>query len=314
MGDAVNSAYYSLTLGLGMTKCAGSGVYLCDNGIVNAANFAPITNPIAPNELITLFGTGFTTTATGATPGQPLPTTPLGGVTVTINGIAAPLDYVSPTQIIALVPSSISPDNGIYYATLQVTSNGVTSNPVTVYTSNTAPGVFANPTAFGAAAAQHSADFSTITANSPAKIGETIIVYATGLGAVNPPVVPDGALAPGPPNLSVVTDPDLSVDFSNVYAAFPFTCPTCFAGLTPTMAGLYQIDVPIPTGTSGTDYFDVGTTDGYTSEATLSVTAATGSAVAGSESAAEPAIKKRARAAMRAKKPGIQARAHNPLP
>ena len=39
-----------------MQKFSGSGVYLSPNGIVNSANFAPITNPIAPNEFITLFG------------------------------------------------------------------------------------------------------------------------------------------------------------------------------------------------------------------------------------------------------------------
>ncbi len=52
-GDTTNTAYYSLTLGLAMPKFSGNGVYLSQNGIVNSANFAPITNPIAPNELIT---------------------------------------------------------------------------------------------------------------------------------------------------------------------------------------------------------------------------------------------------------------------
>jgi hypothetical protein len=62
-GDVANYAYYSLTLGLGMPKYSGSGVYLSPNGIVNSANFAPITNPIAPNEFITLFGTGMASTS-----------------------------------------------------------------------------------------------------------------------------------------------------------------------------------------------------------------------------------------------------------
>ena len=302
IGDVADYTFYSLTLGLGMTKCSGSGVYLCNNGIVSSASFAPITNPIAPNELISIFGTGMASTAVSA-PSLPLPTS-LGGVTVTINGIAAPLDYVSPTEIVALVPSSISPDNNVYYATLQVTSNNVKSNPVTVYTSNTAPGVFANPVAFGTAAAEHSSNYGVISASSPAQIGETIIVYLTGLGPVSPAVVPDGAAAPSNP-LSYVTDPNIAVDFSGVQADYPLP----FAGLTPTTAGLYQIDVPIPAGTSSDVFVDVSTTDGYTSMATLNV-AGSGAARAESiEAKAEPSIKKRARRGIQAKKTGLRARA-----
>ena len=48
---------YSLQVGLAQ-KFSGSGVYLNPLGVVNAGNFAPFTNPIAPNEFITLFGTG----------------------------------------------------------------------------------------------------------------------------------------------------------------------------------------------------------------------------------------------------------------
>ncbi len=93
-GDTTNTAYYSLTLGLAMPKFSGNGIYLSQNGIVNSANFAPITNPIAPNELITLFGNFGAGLGTGITDTVlPLPTT-LGPISVTINGVQAPLDYV----------------------------------------------------------------------------------------------------------------------------------------------------------------------------------------------------------------------------
>jgi uncharacterized protein (TIGR03437 family) len=311
-GDVINSGFYSLTLGLGMAKCVGSGVYLCDNGIVNLANSAPITNPIAPNELISLSGTGFTTTAVGAS-SLPLPMS-LGNVTVTINGVPAPLDYVSPTQIIALVPSSISPNNNAAYATLQVTSNNVPSNLVTVYTNNTAPGVFANPAAVGAAAAQHGGGIA-VTSSNPANIGEEIAVYVGGLGAVSPAVVPDGAPAPGPPNLSVAIDPGIDVDFGDPQA------PTSvvFAGLTPTETGLYQINVVVPVGTSSNSFFDVSTTDGYTSEAVLSVAGTTGSAEEKSvkpagERATVQATRRRPSGVAKAKKAGLRERVQQLLP
>jgi uncharacterized protein (TIGR03437 family) len=233
----------------------------------------------------------------------------LGGVTVTINGIAAPLDYVSPTQIIALVPSSISPDNNVSYATIQVTNNNIASNPVTVYVNNTAPGVFANPVGVGVAAAQHGGG-SDITSSSPASIGEEIAVYVGGLGPVDPPVVPDGAAAPLSP-LSITTDRNIQVDFGNPQAPNPVV----FAGLTPNEAGLYQINVVIPSGTPSSVYFDVETIDGYTSEATLSVAGTTGSAEEESvQSARQPVIRRRAPGKMQAKKAGLRARALDLLP
>jgi len=291
---------YSLTLGLAAQTYAGTGVYLNPLGVVSSANFAPATNPIAPNELISLFGTGMAA-ATAQAQSLPLPTT-LGNVQVTINGIPAPLDYVSPTMITALVPSSISPLNSVYYATVQVTNNGTPSNPVTVYTSNTAPGVFAQPVAIGPAAAQH-ADYSVISSGSPAAVGETIIVYAGGLGAVTPAVVPDGGPALSSPPYNTV-DATVAVDFSNV----PATAIN-FAGLTPTTAGLYQLNVPIPSGTGSDVFVDVSTPDGVTSEATLSVAASTSSAI-GKASVSSLTMNRKRPAPRRsnAKKAGLSAR------
>lgn len=309
-GDVVDDGFYSLTLGLGVPKCAGSGVYLCGYGVVNLANLAPITNPIAPNELISITGSGFTTSTVTAS-SLPLPAS-LGGVTVTINGIRAPLDYVSPTQIIALVPSSISPDNDVYYATLQVANNNsnALSNQVTVYTNDSAPGVFAGPAAVGVAAAQHG-NGSNVTASDPADIGEEIAVYVGGLGSVSPVIVPDGAAAPLSP-LSAATDPDIDVDFGDPYApVYPI-----FAGLTPTLTGLYQINAVVPSGTPSTSYLDVNTADAYTSEAVISVASAAGSAEEKSVKPARgPAIRKRARSnTVQARKPGLRSRAQSPVP
>jgi hypothetical protein len=90
---------YSLMVGFGTPKFSGSGVYLNPIGVVNAASFAPITNPIAPGEVITLFGSGLAASSVNAS-SVPLPTT-LGNTQVNINGIAAPLYYVTPTQIAA---------------------------------------------------------------------------------------------------------------------------------------------------------------------------------------------------------------------
>jgi uncharacterized protein (TIGR03437 family) len=260
---------YSLVVGFAApTFSSGTGVYLKPTGVVNAGNFAPITNPIAPNEFITLFGSGLANSTVSA-PKLPLPTS-LGGVTVTINNVPAPLLYVSADQIEALVPASISPNNQVLYASVQVTNNKVASNPVTVYTSNTAPGVFAlGEGGIGAAAAQDAnAGYTTISAANPANVADTVVVYLTGLGAVSsssaaPPAV--GSAAPSSPLFSAIAP--VNVDFNGVSAAYPD-----FAGLTPAAAGLYQINEAVPAGAGpGDTSFDLSTPDAYASQATVNI-------------------------------------------
>ncbi len=298
LGDAAGKpALYSLSLGLATQTYSGNGVFLNPLGIVNSGNFAPVTNPIAPNEFITLFGSGM---AGGNFPAQTLPLpTSLGNVQVLINGTAVPLDFVSATQIIALVPASVTPPNA-YYATIQVMNNGAPSNKVTVYTNYTAPGVFASPIAVGPAAAQHG-DYSVISSTNPAKPGEAITLYAAGLGSVTPAIVPDGAAAPSNP-LSH-TDESIYVDFSGVNAP-----SITFAGLTPTTAGLYQINVAVPSGTNNNPYVDVSTPEALTSQATLSINSGASSAVSKKSVSARGAAKQARPKAHSEKREGLGGR------
>jgi uncharacterized protein (TIGR03437 family) len=267
----IQQGLYSLVVGFAApTFSSGTGVYLKPTGVVNSGNFAPITNPIAPNEFITLFGSGLAGSTVAAT-SLPLPNS-LGGVTVSINGAPAPLLYVSAGQIEALVPASISAST--LYATVQVTNNNVASNPVMVYTSDTAPGVFATVESVGglnqfiAAAQDANAGYTTISPTNPANIADTIVVYLNGLGAVSsssaaPPAV--GSAAPSSPLFSTVAP--VTIDFDGVAAANP-----AFAGLTPTAAGLYQINEVVPAGAGpGASYFDVATPDAYASQSTVNI-------------------------------------------
>ncbi len=113
--------------------------------VVNAASF--INEPISPGEIITLGGTniGPATPLSFTLSGNLVPTT-LGGVQVLINGHAAPLLYVSNTQINAVVPYEIA---GILNPTVLVETNvsansptGSSSNGFVVNASATAPGIF----------------------------------------------------------------------------------------------------------------------------------------------------------------------------
>lgn len=264
---------YSLQVGFSAPKFTGSGVFLNPLGVVNAANFAPITNPIAPGEIITLFGSGLSASTVNATT-LPLPTV-LGNVQVTINGTPAPLIYVTSGQIAAVVPVAISPGNNVFNATIQVINNNTKSNPVTVYTNFTSPGLYSfSSNGVGSAAAELS-NFSLLTSANPAKTGSTVLLYATGLGQVLP-LVADGAAAPSNP-LAFATDQDL------VYIGGQQE-NIIFNGLTPGLAALYQINATLVQGTpTGADFTDISTPDAYTSEVTIPVASGTASARARTE-------------------------------
>jgi uncharacterized protein (TIGR03437 family) len=262
------SGLYSLLVGFAAPGFTGSGVYLNPLGVVNAASFAPVTNPIAPGEIVALFGSGLAAGNASAA-SLPLPTT-LGNVQVKINGQLAPLFYVTPGQIAVQVPQAISPSNNVYNATIQVFNNNTASNSVTVYTNYTSPGAFSlGNNGIGPAAAELS-NYSVISASNPASVGSTVLLYATGLGTVSPTVA-DGAAAPSSPP-ATATDQD-SVDFSGQNANI------LFDGLTPGLAGLFQLNATLQTGTpGGVDFVDIGTPDAYTSEATIAVGGANTSA------------------------------------
>jgi uncharacterized protein (TIGR03437 family) len=240
---------FSLIVGLHAASFSGPGVYLNPIGVANAASYQPITASLAPGELITLVGTGLSTSTMTTQGGQAFATS-LGGVSVSIDGIPCPIYYVSPGQLSVIVPYAVA-SNQTGLANIQVTNNGVASNIVQTYLTDAAPGAFSQQAnGIGYAAAVHAATGALITLSSPADPGEYISLFLTGLGVVNPTVT-DGTVGPINP-LSVADLYDagfLSVYFNdygpNGSAGNPGTIE--FAGLAPGLAGLYQINVQVPT-------------------------------------------------------------------
>ena len=221
---------YELYLGLRMPPVSGTGVFLNPQGVVNAASFAPAGDSISPGEFVTLFGTNLAPVTESAS--APFPPS-VAGVSVLVNGLSAPIYLVSPGQINALVPYATTGAT----ASIVVNNNGTMSNTVQVPVAGTAPGVFSiDRNGIGSGAILH-ADFSLVTSGKPAKRGETVLIYLTGLGAVNPPVA-DGT-AGGATNLSK------AVAAVNVLVGgLPAT--VSYAGLAPLYPGLYQLNVVVP--------------------------------------------------------------------
>jgi len=244
-----------IDIALAAPTFSGSGVYLNPTGVVNAGSYAPFTEGISPGELLVLTGTNLAPNATIGT-GDIATTatwpTKLNGVQVLIDGIAAPLYYVSAVQIAAIVPYAASQFS---FATVQVNNNGSLSKVITEFVTVGTPGVFTNPAdGLGYAAALH-ADYSLITENSPAQPGENISVYLTGLGQVFPPVS-DGA--PGSSSTLNQTVNTITASIDDPTTGAGTAASVLYAGLAPGYAGLYQVNLTIPLGlTSGDNYLEI---------------------------------------------------------
>jgi uncharacterized protein (TIGR03437 family) len=230
---------------------AVAGVHINRATVVNAASYQPAIAGVAPGELITLFGSGLASTTMAVAGGGPVPLS-LGGVSTTLNGIPCPVFAVSPIQISILVPYGVAPYGA---ADLQVTNNGVASNVVSVGSgvNISQPGVFSlSQNGIGLAAARHAATGALVDQANPAQPGEYISIYMTGLGKVTPAIA-DGAVGPSNP-LSTAdcwTNGSISVLFNDYGPGAPSESDVLgtiqFAGLAPGLAGLYQVNVQVPT-------------------------------------------------------------------
>lgn len=215
---------------------------ISSGGVLDGAGFV-VGQAVAPGSLVSIFGTGL---ATSLLQGDTVPlSTSIGGTSVTMNGIPAPLYFVSGGQVNAQVPWNVLPE-GVNSGTANVvvSLNGANSLASTVNVGQFSPNVFAagtfaiaiNPD--GLLAAPDGAIPGLTT--RPAKAGETLILYANGLGPVDVPVE-NGA--PGNPLRTNTTTP--TVLFGGV-AVTP-----AFAGLTPQFPGVNQINVVVPSGVTG---------------------------------------------------------------
>ena len=160
------------------------------NAIENAAS--GLTGPVAPGEMVILFGFGLgpnqLAKAVPASDGT-FPTS-LAGTTVLINGIPAPLVYTSVTQVAAIVPESLT---GAFVQFI-VTYQSEPVAPISVPLAAAAPGIFTVDSAGTGNALTINQNGAIDTIAHP---GDTITVFATGLGQMAPTVLLDGgAVAP----------------------------------------------------------------------------------------------------------------------
>ncbi len=252
VADRVNTRIRLLASGVAL----GQPV-LQPDPVVNGASFAQ-NAAIAPGSIVTIFGSNLSAGAVIAQ-GAPYPSV-LGTTSVTFNGTQAPLFYVSSNQINAQAPYNLP----LGTVSVQVSRGSAVSAVQSAAVMNYSPGIFIidQPTQGGAIL--HATTFGIVSAASPAKPGEIIAIYGTGLGALTIPITA-GNPAPSTGTLpQTLTMPTVTI--AGLFA------PVGFSGLAPGFAGLYQVNVQVPAGApSGTQQLEISI-GGFTSNvATIAV-------------------------------------------
>ncbi len=235
---------------LSVLGCSGAAPTIAPGGVTNAASFLATT--VAPGGIISIFGTDFACSSSGAST-VPLTTT-LAGVTVKVNGTAIPLYYAGATQINAQLPYETTPGS----ATLTVTNAYGTSAGGTFNVVETGPGTFVAGTQ---AAALNYPAYTVNSTSNGAQPGSVVIVYLTGLGPVSPAIA-DGAAAPAtPPFSQVPTTTPVSATINGQAMTIDFL------GMAPGYVGLGQANLVIPAGMAAGTYPVVITIGSVSSQA-----------------------------------------------
>lgn len=240
------------------------GPMVAPGGIENAAGLGNSTT-IAPGSLISIFGSGLASGLSVAS--SATLSTSLGDVdSVMINGMPAPLMFVSEGQINAQAPWELGPGP----AQVVVTRRGVQSPPATAQVSQFSPALYSfnNGTAYAIAInpdGTFAAPAGAIAgaASHPASAGDAVVFYASGLGPVDQPPK-DGANSLD--TLRRTTSP-LQMMIGGA-AANVF-----FSGLSPQFTGVYQVNATTPMGGATGDAVPVQLTIGGVSSADMMIIA-----------------------------------------
>jgi len=207
---------------------------------------------LGPGNIVQIYGTGLSAQAISAAT-LPLPTE-VGGTQVLIGGVQSPLFYVSPGQVNAQIPFELQA--GQQYQVI-VSANGALTAPEKIQLNSGTPAILQFTS--GVIVAQHQ-DGTLVSDDAPAAPNEFLTLYMSGLGATDIPVA-SGEPSPSKPLANVLDTPTLTLNGTKV--------PLLFAGLTPGLVGLYQINIQVPDGLPDGNYEIAVAQSGVVSNTTL---------------------------------------------
>jgi uncharacterized protein (TIGR03437 family) len=232
--------------------------YLSPLCVLNGASFVShmqFGQPgISPGELVTFKGVGLGP-ASGASFSVVDNTvgTSLGRTKVLFDGVAAPLLYTQDHQINAIAPYALS---GKAQTSIQIESQGKTSQSVTIPVSPVSPAVFTNFQTSGGLVLNQ--DFSLNSVDNPVARGSAIVLFVTGAGQTSPTSV-DGQVSQSAGGLQT----NVTARLDNVSIS-PVDLPisVLYAGPAPGLvSAVEQINVQIPADLPS--YFTSGVPAGH---------------------------------------------------
>lgn len=220
---------------------------VAEGGVVQAASFE--REPLALGSIVSLFGADLSplTVESGGAGATSLPLeTELGNTRITLGGEPLPLLFVREDQINAILPFELG-DRAADELPLVVerTDNQSLSTAQNIVVSAARPGVFTQTGAGTGAGSVLDQNFALVNPENAAAAGETVVVFATGLGPTDPPVA-TGDAAPAQEPLARATQ-EVRVTVGGVDAE------VLFAGLSPGFAGLFQVNIIVPEGVEAGD-------------------------------------------------------------
>jgi uncharacterized protein (TIGR03437 family) len=203
------------------------------SAVVNGADYAQ--GAVSPGGIVAVFGSnigpiaGVSYTVTGGF----LPKT-LGGVQVLFDAVAAPLLYVSASQVNAVAPYGVTGSTKV-----QVMYQGTASNILTLPVQPATPGILTlDRSGFGGGAILNQ-DLSVNTPANPAAAGSVVVIYCVGGGATNPASA-DGAVIGVP---APVLTQAATVTIGGMNAQVLYSGAVSYS-----IAGLTQINAIVPPG------------------------------------------------------------------
>jgi uncharacterized protein (TIGR03437 family) len=204
--------------------------------VASAASYG--SDALSPGEIVAVFGSnlGPATPAGLQLDDAGMVTTSLADTQVFFDGTPAPMVWTSAGQVNAVVPFGISNPS----TQIQVQYQDRLSDPFSMPVASSSPGIF---TADGSGVGQAivlNQDGSVNSASNPAPAGSVIVLYATGAGQFNPPLL-DGSVV-GADNLPVPVLPVVAqVGGRNATILYAGGAPNV-------VAGVLQVNVVIPVG------------------------------------------------------------------
>jgi len=210
--------------------------------VVNSATFVSEMR-VAPGEFVTLTGYGIgPPNGVSYQPGpQGQAPLTLGGVTVSFNGIPAPLTYAQSRQVNAQIPFEVTGAA----ASVTLSYGGATFGPFSTETSIGMPGIFRLQPGVSTQAAAYNQDGSLNAPSNPAAPGSVVSFYGTGFGPLSPPCATGALNPPGPM--------PLLYSGVGINPGGPGGPAVEYAGGAPTLlCGIVQLNLQVPAGAGAT--------------------------------------------------------------